>query len=382
MSFRATSQHDRIGVSFMTDASPIDPTFDEIRGSVSQGITVLNPLQVQGWDRFALSSENYSFFHSSHWAKVLHESYGYNPVYFALIDNGTMQAVMPCMEIKSVLTGKRGVSLPFTDYCEPIIGQPHPDETVHSLLKNMIEYGEKAAWRSLELRGNISTSGRTQSSYRCYGHTLEMSKKEDELFSSFRDSTKRNIKKAIKEGVKMEITQSLDAIRNFYRLNCLTRKEHGLPPQPFRFFEQVYRHVLSQNMGVVVLASHSDRYIAGALFVHFGERAIFKYGASDKQYQHHRANNLVMWEAIRWYSRNGYQSLCFGRTEPDNEGLLQFKRGWNATERTILYYKYDIRRQAFINGAATLSVGYRRIFHHMPIPLLKMTGSLLYKHSG
>ena len=366
----------------MTDASPIDPTSDERCGSTTQESTVINPLHVQGWDRFVLSAKNYSFFHSSHWARVLHESYGYNPLYFATIHNGTMLAVIPCMEIKSVLTGKRGVSLPFTDYCEPIIGECCPDGTVHALLAKMIEYGKQAAWQSVEVRGNINESGQTAPAYRCYGHTLDTSKKEDELFTAFRDSTKRNIKKAIKEGVKIEIKQSLDAVRDFYRLNCLTRKEHGLPPQPFRFFERVHQHVLCQDKGLVILASYADRYIAGAMFFHFGEKAIFKYGASDKQYQHHRANNLVMWEAIQWYSRNGYQSLCFGRTEPDNEGLLQFKRGWNATERTILYYKYDVKKEAFVNGAANLSAGYRMIFHHMPIPLLKMTGSLLYRHNG
>jgi Acetyltransferase (GNAT) domain len=345
-------------------------------------ITTINPIHEPKWDEMVLSTKNHSFFHSSHWARVLHESYGYNPLYFTSIDNGTMQAAMPCMEIKSVLTGKRGVSLPFTDYCEPIIGQRCPDGIVHSLLDHMIDYGKQAAWQSVELRGDISASGQTAPAYHCYGHTLDTSKKEDELFSAFRDSTKRNITKAIKEGVKIEIKQSLDAVRDFYRLNCLTRKEHGLPPQPFRFFERVHQHVLSQDKGMVILASVADRYIAGAVFFHFGERAIFKYGASDKQYQHLRPNNLVMWEAIRWYVRHGFRSLCFGRSEPDNDGLLQFKRGWGATERAIHYYKYDIVKEAFVDGTVKHSNGHRTIFHHMPIPLLRMTGSMLYKHIG
>ena len=345
-------------------------------------IEIINPLNYPGWDELVLSTNNYSFFHSSNWARVLHESYGYKPLYSTLIDTGRILALLPCMEIKSILTGNRAVSLPFTDYCEPIIEQGLSTEIFRRLLNNLISYGKKASWNSIELRCQISLPQQVSPSYTCYGHTLDVSKKEDETFSAFRDSTKRNIRKAIKEGVKVEISNSLDSVKEFYRLNYLTRKDHGLPPQPFRFFEKVYEHVLSKDKGFVALSSYEDTYIAGAIYFHFGENAVYKYGASDRHYQHLRANNLVMWEAIKWYSQNGYKSLCFGRTEPENDGLLQYKRGWNAKERTINYYKYDIKKETFVSEASRPSGGRKRIFQSMPIHLLRMTGSILYRHIG
>jgi len=50
---------------------------------------------------------------------------------------------------------------------------------------------------------------------------------------------------------------------------------------------------------MVVLASFDQENVAGAIYFHLGEKAVFKYGASDKKFQHLRANNLVMWEAIK-----------------------------------------------------------------------------------
>jgi len=347
-----------------------------------QELEIINPLNYPGWDELVLSTKNYSFSHSSNWARVLHESYGYKPLYFAMIDTGRILALISCMEIKSILTGKRAVSLPFTDYCEPIIEQGFSDETFHPLLNKLVAYGKKASWNSIELRCQISLSQQVSPSYTCYGHTLDVSKKEDETFSALRDSTRRNIRKAIKDGVKVGIFNSLDSVREFYRLNCLTRRDHGLPPQPFRFFEKVYEHVLSKDKGFVALSSYEDTYIAGAIYFHFGENAIYKYGASDRNYQHLRANNLVMWEAIKWYSQNGYKSFCFGRTEPENDGLLQFKRGWGAQERSVPYYKYDIKRERFVSEASRLSGGRKKIFHRMPIPLLRIAGSVLYRHIG
>jgi hypothetical protein len=347
-----------------------------------QEIEIVDPIRYPGWDELMLSTKNHSFFHSSHWARVLHESYGYRPLYFALVDSGRMLAMIPCMEIVSVLTGKRAVSLPFTDYCEPILEGESAGEAFHSLLNRLIAFGKEAAWKSIELRSGVSLPPRIPASRVYFGHTLDVSKNEDETFSVFRDSTKRNIRKATKEGVRVGIFNSREAVGEFYRLNCLTRKEHGLPAQPFRFFEKIYEHVLSKERGFIVLASYGDRNIAGAVYFHFGKRAVYKYGASDKRYQRLRANNLVMWEAIRWISRNGCGSLCFGRTEPDNDGLVQFKRGWSARGRAVAYYKYDMKRASFVGEASGLTEAHKKIFHRMPISLLRITGSILYRHIG
>jgi len=202
------------------------------------------------------------------------------------------------------------------------------------------------------------------------------------LFSTFRGSTIRNIKKATKEGVKINIDQSFEATKEFYRLNCITRRDHGLPPQPKWFFKNLHDHVISKNLGFVVLASHNGSNIAGAVYFHFGNKAIYKYGASDKGFQHLRANNLVMWEAIKWYSGNGYETLSFGRTEPENDGLRQFKAGWGAREEIIKYFKYDLRRNAFVRADYQLSKVQKQLFRIVPITVSQIVGSVFYKHVG
>jgi lipid II:glycine glycyltransferase (peptidoglycan interpeptide bridge formation enzyme) len=162
----------------------------------------------------------------------------------------------------------------------------------------------------------------------------------------------------------------------------MTRKHHGLPPQPYHFFKKIYDHIISKNLGFVVLASHENRNIACAVFFHFGDKAIYKYGASDRNYQHLRANNLVMWEAIKWYCQNGYKSLSFGRTESENRGLKQFKTGWGTRENVINYYKYDFKKDTFTTDHLTVTKLQQSFFRKMPIPLLNIFGSLLYRHIG
>lgn len=346
-------------------------------------LDIINPITYPHWDELLLTNESYSFFHSSNWAKVLYESYGYKSLYFSLIDNGTLKVLLPFMEVKSILTGKRGVSLPFTDYCNPIISDGQDFEKI---MNSIIEYGKRVKWSSMEVRvrnlAPYTFSPSVNPSVFYYGHSLDLSNGTENIFSNLRESTKRNIKKSEREGIKATISTSYESVSEFYRLNCMTRKEHGLPPQPFRFFQKIHEHIISKNHGIIVLANHLQKNIAGAVYFHLGGKAIYKYGASDKRYQHLRPNNLVMWEAIRHYSQNGYQNFCFGRTEPENKGLLQFKGGWGAEEYTINYYKYNIKKAAFINNSNHVTGFHNQIFRILPMPMLRMAGAVLYKHLG
>jgi len=139
----------------------------------------------------------------------------------------------------------------------------------------------------------------------------------------------------VREGVEINICKSLESMKTFYKLNCITRKRHGLPPQPYYFFKNIYDFIISRDLGIVVLASYKKRAIAGAVFFHFGEKVIIKYSGSDIAYQHLRPNNLVMWEGIKLYCKNGYKTFCLGRTELENEGLRRYKEGWGTEEITI-----------------------------------------------
>ncbi len=342
-------------------------------------LKIINPINYRDWDELLLSTNDYSFFHTSHWARVLYESYGYRPLYFSVIDNGSLRFSLPLMEIKSRLTGKRGVSLPFTDYCDPIVTE---DIHFQDILDYLVEYGKQAGWKYIEMRSLKNISENIPPSLEYYGHTLELSKDEDLIYSQLRSSTRRNIKKAIRDGVEIQMGNSPESMREFYRLNCMTRKMHGIPPQPWNFFRNIYDHVISENHGNVILASYKGVTIAGAIYFHFGKKALFKYGASDKRYQHLRANNLVMWEAIREYCNKGYKTFCFGRTEIENKGLRQFKNGWGASERIIRYYRYDFKKNHFVNGNSHVSGFHNKVFNKTPVPILKMIGSALSKHMG
>jgi hypothetical protein len=343
------------------------------------GLEVVDPTIFPGWDQLLLDLPEANFFHTSCWARVLIESYHYRPAYYSLFEKGELAAVIPLMEVNSFLTGRRGVSLPFTDYCDPVA---RPGHSLQELWAQIVREGKSRGWKSAEIRSGAESLPPGASSATFLGHTLDLTPGEERIYAAFRDSTKRNIKKAVQAGVVVEFSASLDAVGEFYRMNCLTRREHGLPPQPFHFFRKIQEHVLAPGHGFAALAAYHGHPVAGAVFFEFNGKGIYKYGASDKAYQHLRANNLVMWEAIKRQRRAGCLSFCFGRTEPENKGLQQFKAGWGAAQRTIQYRRYDFASQTFVAREKPMPVIFQQIFQRAPVPVLKWVGSILYGHMG
>ena len=289
---------------------------------MTSDMQIINPLLHRVWDQWVLKAVNGSFFHTQAWAEVLHATYRYKPVYFTILRNDEIYSLIPILEIKSRLTGKRGVSLPFTDYCEPIAGSKTDFD---QMLGVITDYARNSNWKHVEIRGAAFYLKEFPAYDAYYLYHLKLNRSEKEILKDFRSSTRRNIKFAVKQKVRIEFANSLQAVRYFYHLMCLTRKRHGLPPQPFSFFYNIYRFILAEDKGFIVLASSNKHLIAGALYLKFSKKGIYKFGASDMKFQDLRANNLVMWSAIQWFLKNGFEEFDFGRTEIDNHGLNQFE---------------------------------------------------------
>ena len=222
----------------------------------SPEIQRINPIGDSNWNALIASQPKHSFFHTAEWAKVLADTYGYTPVYFAAGETDGSRSILPLMEVDSWLTGRRGIALPFTDDCEPLCSDA---KAFQKLFAGAVEFGKSRNWKYLELRGGRELFGEVPASLSFYGHGLDLTVGEDKLFSQLESSVRRAIRKSEKNGVTVEILQSVEAVRIFYSLQCRTRKKHGLPPQPFNFFLNIHKYILSQNMGMVVLAQASGQ---------------------------------------------------------------------------------------------------------------------------
>jgi hypothetical protein len=338
---------------------------------------LINPLEYRGWDSLLATHDENSFFHSSSWARVLHETYGHTPVYFCGFSGKRLGTLLPVMEVSSAVTGRRGVSLPFSDYCRPFI----EDVMGRTLYKTAMEYGREHKWKYLECRDKSDVWSQCDRASKVYhGHVIEIADREEKVFQRFDGPVRRGIRKAESEGVQIDIDTSMRALQGFFKLHCLTRQRHGLPPQPFRFFDNIRRFVFEAGHGLIATARLGMKPVAALVFFYQGTDAIFKFGASDYSFQQARPNNLAMWEAIRRLAANGITKLHLGRTSLSHEGLRRFKLGFGAREERIEYRKYDFARRAFVTSTDRKNNSLTRLFRLTPLGILRLTGEILYRH--
>jgi hypothetical protein len=247
-------------------------------------------------------------------------------------------------------------------------------------LNRLAEVAALRKWKYFELRDRSELSAPATPAVSFYGHRLDLKRSAEALLAGFRGSVRRALHKAESSGLTVEVTLERETILEFYWLHARTRRRHGLPPQPLKFFLNIYHEIVSPGMGFVVRASLGTRPISAAVFFHFGKNAVYKFGASDERYQCFRGNNLVVWKGIRHLQDCGARTLHFGRTSLGNRGLRRFKLSWGSEEESIKYFKFHCASEKWVSRPDGVSGVHERVFARLPLVLNCFAGSIIYPH--
>jgi hypothetical protein len=336
----------------------------------------VDPLHTRSWDSLCLAHAGATVFHTRPWLEALVETYGFRPTGLVQETKGRVAALWPFLEVKKGWQSRKAVALPFTDVCEPLLTE---EADKAQLWREIRARAETLRWSSVELRGGLQVVGCSQASLLFRGHLLDLTAGEDRLYARLDSSVRRAIRKAQRHGLTVDISAEGAAVEEYYKLHCVTRKRHGLPPQPFSFFRGLQRRLMTSGGGWVVTARQGQTAVAAAIYLEFNRRAVFKFGASGRAGQALRANDLVMWEAIKWLARRECLTLDFGRTSMRQEGLRRFKRGWGAEEHQIEYGRYDLRRSVWAVDQDRAHGWYTKLFRVLPVWLGRAAGAVLYR---
>lgn len=340
-------------------------------------IEQINPLAVAEWDQRVTTREDQTIFHHSTWARVLVETYGHQPFYLKISVQNAEAALVPLMEVNSPLTGRRGVSLPFSDFAGPLWSDPDQAPVVYAAL---LEFAASRGWKHLEIRGGLIPPVGAKPFQTYDSHHLDLRQGTASIFHNLDPSVRRAIRKSESSGIEVAVERNQQAMDVFYQLHGRTRRRHGLPPQPLEFFRNIARHLIERNLGTIVLAKLADIPVAGAVFLHSAGRAIYKFGASDSEHWPLRPNHGVMWAGIRELAEMGCDQLEFGRTSPADQGLIRFKLSWGSVRHSLSYFRHDCRANTWLTAHHLPTESHPLIFGHLPIACNRLAGRLIYPH--
>lgn len=330
------------------------------------------------WISFAESFPYANIFQNPVWIDLLAECYGYKPFILALKDDiDQIHAVIPLIEINSILTGKRWVSLPFSDYSIPLYKD---EESLERLSQELAVLYKEKNLSLMEIRWKIPAESSFQFNSQFYLHQLHLDRDPENVMKKFHRTQRQNIHTAEKNNVEIEWGQNLEYLREFYHLHCLTRRRQGVPVQPWHFFELILRRIIERDLGFILLARAQGQCLAAGLFLHWGKTLTYKYASSSEILQNLRPNHLLTWTAIRWACENSFTIFDFGRTDKSNEGLRTYKTRWGVEETELVYSTTSLKKQQHTSGKFTVLV--EKFIQKSPIWVCKLSGEVLYRHFG
>jgi CelD/BcsL family acetyltransferase involved in cellulose biosynthesis len=346
----------------------------------------IEPLQDQRWEEFVRRHPRASVFHSSAWLQALSRTYGYQPIAYTTSAAGEkLESGMVFCRVKSWLTGQRLVSLPFSDHCEPLVDTPKDLEPIAAALE---QESRRGRWRYLEMRPlqrvAMITSLR-HTTVRYTFHQLDLGPDLGTLFRNcHKSSTQRKILRADREGLGYREGSTKDLLDDFYRLHTVTRRRHGRPPQPRRWFVN-----LMDCFGAALkirVAFKGACPVAAVLTILHKDTLVYKYGASHPRFNNLGSMHLLLWKAIEEAKTSGLHFFDFGRTESGQQGLITFKQRWGATQSDLIYSRYSLSDDVTHTFEPFSANWKSRVAHyllaHMQPRVLSLAGRVLYRHVG
>jgi hypothetical protein len=313
--------------------------------------------------------------------EALKRTYGYDPVVFTTSPPKTeLENGIPFCRIATWFTGRRLVSLPFSDHCTPLVKNSAQLICLLSSLQSELENGN---WNYIEIRANdlhvTSLASFEKAKAFCF-HKLDLGPNLDELFRDFhKDCIQRKIHRAEREGLTCEDGREESLLRKFYHLLLITRRRHGLAPQPVRWFQNLVA-CLGDSVKIRV-ASKDGRPVASILTLRHKKVLVYKYGCSDDRFNNLGGMQLLMWKAIQEAKNDQLDEFDMGRSDSDKPGLIAFKDRWGAARSTMSYLRYPLPRPRTMSGALPGNLA-KYVLAHAPDSLLAATGSVLYKYMG
>jgi hypothetical protein len=368
----------------LNELEGISPRFQLVALGKATSIQILDPLSDARWDNFIARHPNSSVFHQKGWLETLARTYRYTPLVFTTARPGDeLKNGLVVCQVASWITGNRVVSLPFSDHCEPVANS---DDDMKALICESQSALRGHGWRYLELRpirqgfSEMARDLKFQPTGRFWRHVMDLRPDFSDLFRSFhKSSIQRRVKHADASGLVEKCGTTPELLRAFYHMLVLTRSRHNLPPAPFDWFQNL---VECQGKALEIRVAYKDAEpMAAILTLRFRQTAYFKYGASDARFNRFGATPWLLWRAIQAAKSSGALRFDFGRTQADNPGLLAFKNHWVPRCEPLTYWRYPGADSEGSSGDWKVKTA-KRVFSHLPLRLLVISGKLIYRHIG
>lgn len=330
---------------------------------------MLQEITLDNWTELSSGFQEKTIFHSYEWFQILKEGFPNLEIkLYAIIDNERkIIGLLPieCARIGPLKLGGSPLPRYFTPYQGPLL-MSYSDNC-----SKMFEEMADLVFRKLKVHyftlsfppHNHAEVHARQASHQLWETKktllLDLSVGVDKLWKGLKSETRNEVRQAERRGVEIIEAHTLDEwLGDYYLMHRSVYSRQGVksPGNPC-FYRALWNWLYSKGQLKVALAKHQSKLIAGGIFLIYKDTIYFLDGASFREHQKLRGNNLIQWNVISWAASSG---LClYDMVGANIPTIAHFKRGFGAVE---VEHSYLQRTGGFLG-----KVGYTLYQKYRPI---------------
>jgi hypothetical protein len=300
-------------------------------------LKIVDKLDEAQWLDFVNSHPDGNIFHTPYMLRAFKNTKDYSPLVLAAVDSSCDEilALLLSVEIKvGDIPGLKKLASRFVVFGGPLNRENQPDNS--GLSELLVTYDNIMKKRGLytEVR-NYYDVGKIkgvfeQRNYKYEDHLnyfINLQRDPEAIFHSFSENRRRNIRKAMTEGLEIEEVADLAKVSLFYDILKETYSRIRVPIPDSSLFESLCRELVPMGLAKLLMAKQKNNYMSATTLLLYKGVMVYWYSGTRAQFFSFYPNEFLIWQAIKWGTENGYRTFDFGGAgRPDEKyGVRDFK---------------------------------------------------------
>ncbi len=263
------------------------------------------------WANFVLNHPDGNVFQTPEMYDVFEQSNSFTPILVAVVSEYDIKGIL----LAVIQREKKGIGSKFSQRAI-IRGGPLIDGTNEKVMELILkEFNEKVKKSAIytQIRNWTDTSA-YKSIFRKHGFKfidhlnllVDLSQPEDVLWKEINHGKRRSIRKAYREGVKVELEHSSVKLNDSYAILKEVYQRIKLPFPEMDFFVKWQNHFCNETQFLIFTAKWEEEVLAFRYILAYKNVLYISYAGGIRKYTKKFANDLINWEIFLWGKSNGF----------------------------------------------------------------------------
>jgi len=339
------------------------------------------------WNSFTSQHAQASPYHHFAWKKTIEKAYGHQ-CYYLIAENSEQEivGVLPSVSIIPPFIAGKLCALPFCDLgaslvTDDLIEEQLIDKGSNITLQHKLSVFEYRASQRYDLHKDHTEDLSKDQKVRML---LELPGSSEELLASFKAKLRSQIKKAVKNGLTVELGQSDQLINEFYDVFTCNMKDLGSPTHSKSWFKEIKNNYMKDM--IVSVIKHEGKPVGAGIVLFNGTIAAIPWASTKREYNRLSPNMLLYWSLLEYTTDHGYRVFDFGRSSY-GEGTFKFKRQWGARPVPLKWQTFSNKGNKISANSGLMPSNKNRIrtitesiWRKLPLPATTLIGPKLRKY--